>query len=120
MSEQETTEPIIIYGTPTCPMVGPVKRMMSHADVPYEYINIHQDDDARQRVRDINQGNESVPTIIFPDDSSLTEPSAGELKSKLESIGYDVPLTALLMGNMWNLFLVGGIVLAILRVLGII
>jgi hypothetical protein len=32
-----------------------------------------------------------VPTLVFPDGSTLTEPSTGELKAKLASLGYETP-----------------------------
>jgi len=90
---------IIVYGHPTCPSLGPVKGLLTQSKVKFEYINIHQDGDAAARVRAINIGNESVPTLVFPDGSTLTEPTVGELKSKLESLGYKVGLVAWLIGN---------------------
>ena len=93
------SEKIIVYGHPFCPMVMPVLKMLESSDVDFEYINIRQDLEARDRVTEINNGNESVPTLVFPDDSTLTEPSSGELKSKLEEFGYTVPLIAQLYSN---------------------
>lgn len=76
-------------------MVPPVRGMLQRAQVSFEYINIHQDNDGRERVRQINNGNESVPTLVFSDGSTLTEPSTKELKGKLEGLGYQVtPPTA--------------------------
>ena len=59
------TRPIILYGHARCPQVGPVRRILSGANVPFEYVNIHEDGAAAERVRQINGGNESVPTLIF-------------------------------------------------------
>lgn len=113
------TQKIIVYGHPTCPMLPPVIGMLKRSKVDYIYINIHQDNDARQRVRDINNGNESVPTLVFPDGSTLTEPGVGQLKRKLQSVGYSVPLSAWLAGNAFNLLLLAVIVYAGLRLLGV-
>ena len=55
--------------------------------IRYEYINIRQDEAGRARVREINSGCESVPTLVFPDGSTLTEPSIHALKRKLELLG---------------------------------
>ena len=44
---------------------------------------------ADRRVREINRGFESVPTLAFPDGSTLTEPTAGELSAKLVELGYE-------------------------------
>ena len=82
------SEKIIVYGTPVCPMVTPVRGALKRASVEYDYIDIWQDDEARARVRSINNGNESVPTIIFPDGSTLTEPSGQQLLSKLGDLGF--------------------------------
>lgn len=117
--EKIKNDTIVMYGTPTCPMVSPMKQMLARADVHYEYVNLVGDLMARERVREINNGYESVPTFEFPDGSTLTEPSAGEMKRKLEQMGYDVPASAMLMGNLWMLVIAGGVLLAILRILGV-
>ena len=94
-------EPLLVYGHPACPGVPPVKAMLTQAKVPFTYVNIHQDAQAAALVRSINQGNESVPTLVFPDGSTLTEPSANELKHKLEAMGYQIGLLAWVLGNSW-------------------
>ena len=71
-------------------MIPSVRNILQRADADYEYVDIYKVLEARERVREINHGYESVPTLVFPDDSTLTEPSAGDLKSKLESLGYEV------------------------------
>ena len=113
------TEQIIVYGHPTCPGVGPIKAMLTRAKVDYTYVNIHQDAQAAALVRSINRGNESVPTLVFPDGSTLTEPSASELKQKLETMGYQVGLLAWLLGNSWLIVTTLIILFALLRFLEI-
>jgi mycoredoxin len=110
---------IIVYGHPTCPALGPVKGLLTQSRVKFEYIDIHQDSVAATRVRAINNGNESVPTLVFPDGSTLAEPTVGELKTKLESLGYKVGLAAWLIGNIWLIFIVVGFLIAVLRFLGV-
>ena len=82
------SEKIVVYGTPVCPMVAPVRGALKRASVEYDYIDIWKDDESRARVRSINNGNESVPTIIFPDGSTLTEPSNQQLMNKLGALGF--------------------------------
>ncbi len=106
---------IIVYGHPTCPGLGPVKGLLTQSKVKFEYIDIHQDSLAAARVCAINNGNESVPTLVFPDGSTLTEPTVGELKSKLESVGYQVGFVAWLIGNIWIIIFIGaGVLIAVL------
>lgn len=84
------TDKIILYGSPTCPMVSPVRNTLERANADYEYVDIYLNPEARKRVLEINNGNASVPTVTFPDGSALTEPNEAILKAKLESIGYTV------------------------------
>jgi hypothetical protein len=57
--------------------------------VVFEYVDILRDEDGRQRVLEINNGYTSVPTVVFADGSTLTEPSPEQLKRKLRRLGYD-------------------------------
>lgn len=92
------TEKIKMYGHPACPTVPPMRGMLNRTGVEYDYINIYQNEIARELVRSINHGNESVPTFVFPDGSSLTEPSPLQMQKKLESLNYHIPLSAKLIG----------------------
>jgi mycoredoxin len=113
------TKPITVYGHPTCPGVPPIRALLGQSKVDYTYVNIRQDPDGAAIVRSINNGNESVPTLVFPDNTTLTEPSVSQLKQKLESLGYRVSPLAWLLGNSW-LIITGLVVLyAILRFLEI-
>lgn len=86
---EEGTDELIVYGRPNCPMVPPVLGLLETARVPFSYVNINENWDARERVREINGGNESVPTLVFRDGSTLTEPGVGSLREKLREQGYD-------------------------------
>lgn len=76
-------QPLILYGTPWCPDCRRSKQFLGEHRVPYEYIDIDQDPAAQAVVMRINGGNRSVPTIVFPDGTSLTEPSSEALAQKL-------------------------------------
>jgi mycoredoxin len=68
-------------------MVPYARDYLDRVNIRYDYVDIYQDQQARERVRQINRGYESVPTIIFPDGSTLTEPTARELEAKLKEAG---------------------------------
>ena len=82
-------EKLVFYGSPTCGRVPAVRDALEQFNVEFEYVDIARDAQGRQRVRDINGGFESVPTLVFPDGSTLTEPSTPELKARLGEYGYD-------------------------------
>lgn len=82
-------EKLIFYGSPTCGRVPAVRDALEQFNVDYEYVDISRDAQGRERVREINRGYESVPTLVFPDGSTLTEPPTAELKARLGEYGYD-------------------------------
>jgi mycoredoxin len=55
--------------------------------VEYTYINTDKDEAAENLVIEYNQGKRIVPTIFFPDESTLVEPSHKQLTEKVTSLG---------------------------------
>ncbi len=51
--------------------------------IPFRWIDIDKDTEARSFVEQTNSGFRSVPTLLFPDGSTLTEPSDSQLRRKL-------------------------------------
>ena len=78
---------IQVYGTRWCGDTRRALRIMDERKVAYDWINIDQDKAAEAFVKETNQGYRSVPTIVFPDESILVEPSNQKLIEKLESMG---------------------------------
>jgi mycoredoxin len=76
-------EKIKIYGTTWCPDCARAKQFLSKKGIPFDWIDIEKDDQARAHVEKVNKGNRSVPTIIFPDGSTMVEPSNAELEAKI-------------------------------------
>ncbi len=52
-----------------------------------EVIDVDQDRNAQELVLRANRGMMSVPTIVFPDDTVMTEPSAAQLEGKFKALG---------------------------------
>ncbi len=86
MSDLYTTTPaeIIFYGVSWCGDCRRARRVFAEQAVPFVDIDIDQDAKAEAFVKQLNRGNRSVPTIIFPDASTLTEPDSAALTTKLE------------------------------------
>jgi mycoredoxin len=81
---------IKIYGTAWCPDCGRAKQIFTKLKVSFDWINIEQDKNAAAYVEKINGGFKSVPTIVFPDQSVLVEPSNADLEKKLQSLKPEV------------------------------
>jgi len=78
----QTAEKIKMYATTWCGDCRFAKRWLDSHGIPYEYINIEEDESAAELVVRVNKGAKSVPTIVFPDGSVLVEPTARELAAK--------------------------------------
>ena len=78
---------IIMYGTDWCPDCLRAKLVLRRLGVQYTYINTDKDKEAENRVIEHNQGTRIVPTIFFPDNSTLVEPSNQELTEKIINLG---------------------------------
>ena len=74
---------IIIYGTTWCGDTRRARRVFDENNIPYTWIDIDQDMEARKYVESVNRGYRSVPTILFQDGSMLVEPTTIELRKKL-------------------------------------
>ena len=80
------TTGITMYGAEWCGDCRRSKRFLDTNNVSYKYIDVESDTSASEKVIEINGGMRSIPVIVFPDGSHLTEPSDNDLKAKLESI----------------------------------
>ena len=80
-------EKIIVYGTRWCGDTRRALRILDNRGIDYEWINIDKDPQGEKFVKETNQGNRSVPTIVFPDESILVEPSNHTLDEKLDALG---------------------------------
>lgn len=77
------SQPIIFYKSTYCAHSWTVEQFLEANNVPIKKININHDPQARQEVMALNNGYASVPTLVFPDGTQLTEPSIAQLKEKL-------------------------------------
>lgn len=74
---------ITIYGTSWCGDTRRARSIFDRNHIPYEWVDIDRDSSARSLVEQINHGNRSVPTILFPDGTIMVEPGENVLMEKL-------------------------------------
>ena len=92
MTESEEIT-IKLYSSNWCGHSISVERFLARNDVEVERISIDGNKEARRHLIEINNGYASVPTLVFPDGSKLTEPSFREIREKL-SLESGPPITA--------------------------
>ena len=77
---------ITMYSGDWCGDCRRSKKLLDSLGVKYSLIDVDTDKTAADKVREINGGFQSIPVIVFPDGSHLTEPSDKALKEKLEEL----------------------------------
>ena len=77
---------ITMYGADWCGDCRRSKRLLEELDVQITHIDVEKDESAAVKVIEINGGAQSIPVIVFPDGTHLTEPSDNDLKEKLASL----------------------------------
>ncbi len=80
------TAKVTMYGAEWCGDCRRSKKFMEVNGVEFNYINVEEDLSAAEKVKEINNGMQSIPVIVFEDGTHLTEPSDMDLKAKLESL----------------------------------
>jgi thioredoxin reductase (NADPH) len=59
-----------------------VKDFLARNQIPYQWLDIEKDDEAKLLVEGVNQGVFHLPVVFFPDGTTLVEPTFGELAEK--------------------------------------
>jgi mycoredoxin len=74
---------ITVYSTGWCPDCRRAKKFFMEHQVQFIDVDIEENPDGVPFVKNLNNGNRVVPTIIFPDGEILAEPSNSQLAAKL-------------------------------------
>ena len=74
---------ITVYGAHWCPDCRRSKQFLGEHQIPYNWVDIEEDPEAKEFVIRTNNGKRIIPTIVFADGDSLIEPTNAELAQKL-------------------------------------
>ena len=74
---------LTIYSTQWCGYCHRLMKQLEREGVSFDTVDIENDPEAAAYVMQVNGGNQTVPTVVFPDGSALTNPSLVEVKAKL-------------------------------------
>lgn len=72
-----------MFTTTWCGYCRVLKKALDREGIAYAEVNIEQAPGAAEYVMTVNGGNRTVPTLLFPDGSSATNPSLAEVKARL-------------------------------------
>jgi mycoredoxin len=74
---------ITMFSTSWCGYCSRLKSQLDKEGIGYSEVNIEEVDGTAALVESLNGGNQTVPTVLFPDGTSATNPSAREVAMRL-------------------------------------
>ncbi len=74
---------ITMFSTTWCGYCRRLKTLLDREGIGYTEVNIEQDEASAEFVEQANGGNQTVPTILFPDGSVATNPSLDDVRARL-------------------------------------
>jgi mycoredoxin len=79
-------EPLTMYTTQWCAFCRRLKSQLARDGIEVVEVDIEADPDAADYVMAVNGGFQTVPTILFPDGSALTNPSPAAVRDHLKDL----------------------------------
>ncbi|MDQ2757291.1 MAG: mycoredoxin [Actinomycetota bacterium] len=74
---------ITMFSTRWCGYCARLKDQLGREGIRYTEVDIEADPASARFVEKVNRGNQTVPTVLFPDGSAATNPSVIEVKKRL-------------------------------------
>ncbi|CAN5748471.1 mycoredoxin [soil metagenome] len=75
-----------MYSTPWCGYCHRLKSQLGRDGIDFDMVDIEQEPAAAEIVERANNGNRTVPTLVFADGTALTNPSVAQVKAQLASV----------------------------------
>jgi mycoredoxin len=75
-----------MYSTQWCAFCRRLKGQLARDGIEVAEIDIEHDEAAATFVISVNGGNMTVPTVVFPDGTAMTNPSAAQVKERLRGL----------------------------------
>ncbi len=77
---------VTMYTTQWCGFCRRLKAQLGREGIEVAEIDIERDPAAADYVMSVNGGMQTVPTIVFPDGTALTNPSAAQVRERLAAL----------------------------------
>ena len=77
---------VTMYTTSWCPFCHMLKARLADRGIVWDEIDIDADEEAAVVVMQANNGNRTVPTLVYSDGSTQTNPSAQQVELKLAEL----------------------------------
>jgi len=83
---EPTTDRLTMYTTSWCGYCVRLKSQLKREGIAFTEVNIEDHPDGAALVARANNGNLTVPTLLFADGAALTNPSVGQVSGKLATL----------------------------------
>ncbi len=77
---------LIMYTTTWCGFCRNLKRQLARDGIEVTEVDIERDPEAAEFVMSVNGGNQTVPTVVLPDGTTLVNPSAAQVRERLAAV----------------------------------
>lgn len=74
---------LTMYTTSWCGFCRNLKSQLGRLGIEMAEVDIERDEAAAEFVMSVNGGNQTVPTVLFPDGSVMVNPSASQVREHL-------------------------------------
>ena len=74
-----------MYSTSWCGYCQRLKAQLDRNGITYVEVDIERTPAAAEFVRSVNGGNQTVPTVHFPNGTALTNPTLAQVKEQLSA-----------------------------------
>jgi mycoredoxin len=72
-----------MYSTTWCGYCRRLKDQLGREGIAFVEVDIERDEHAADLVMAVNGGTQTVPTLVFPDGTALTNPSVAQVRDHL-------------------------------------
>ena len=77
---------ITMYSTPWCGYCHRLQGQLDREGIAYDVVDIEQVPGAAHIVEQVNNGNRTVPTLVYADGSAQTNPSLAQVRDKIAAL----------------------------------
>ena len=75
-----------MYSTQWCGYCKRLKKMMQDVGIDFAEVDIERVPGTAELVEKVNNGNRTVPTLVFVDGTAMTNPSLAKVQEKLAAL----------------------------------
>ncbi|MGI9571852.1 MAG: glutaredoxin domain-containing protein [Candidatus Actinomarinaceae bacterium] len=76
-----------MYSTEWCGDCVRSEALLKSFKISFDVVDVDKDEVANSYIQELQNGARRIPTIVFPDDTFLVEPTDIQLEAKLRDLG---------------------------------